>query len=310
VAGLTSSDRQGDCTHGAIEGQDRHVTASAAGGLVDELTLRPHTHAFSLDVRQRSARQREQTAQFRLETARARDAVSHARDVAALGRDQAAAARDRAAAEREASCERESGAPAQQPNVDAAEQRVLAAQDRLAASRDREHAARDRLAALADREILARRLTVAETDPVTGARTRAAGLVDLDGELSRCRRTGAPLVVVYVDVVGSQEVSDAEGHDAGDELLHRVVALIREHVRSYDLVVRLRDDEFLCVMSGVTVPGARRRFEAIGTMLDTIPSTCMLRTGFAELMPGESAVELIKRADVDHVASRYSPLGS
>ncbi len=42
--------------------------------------------------------------------------------------------------------------------------------------------ARDRLQALADREALARALAVTENDALTGARTRAAGLTDLDPE--------------------------------------------------------------------------------------------------------------------------------
>jgi diguanylate cyclase (GGDEF)-like protein len=332
VAGLPSGDRPGDWTHGAIEGQQEHRTASVSSGPEDELMLipgeydlaaeiDPRVYATGRDVRLRTARQREQTAQFRLQTAGARDMVAHARDVAALARDQAADARDCAKAERDGRYERETSARvvagaevliratdqrriAAQQRAEAAEDRTLAAQDRHAAARDREHAARDRLDALADREILARRLAIAETDPITGARTRAAGLVDLDGELARCRRTSAPLVVVYVDVVGLDEINDATGHDAGDELLQRVVMLIREHVRSYDLLIRLRHNEFLCVMSGLSVLGARRRFDAIDAALDTIPLARGIRTGFAELMSGESAVELIKRADVDQIASR------
>jgi diguanylate cyclase (GGDEF)-like protein len=281
----------------------------------------PHVYATGRDVRLRTARQREQTAQFRLQTAGARDMIAHSRDVAALARDEAATARDRAKAERDARYEHETGARTvtgaevlssagdqrrrtAEQRAQAAQDRALAAQDRQAAARDREHAARDRLDALADREILARRLAVAETDPVTGARTRAAGLVDLDGELARCRRTGAPLVVVYVDVVGLDKINDMAGHDVGDELLQRIVTLIREHLRSYDLVIRLRHSEFLCLMSGLSVLGARRRFDAIDAALDTVPIVRGIRTGFAELMPGESAVDLIRRADVDQIASR------
>jgi diguanylate cyclase (GGDEF)-like protein len=326
LAGLPSGDRPGDWTNGAIEGQQEHRTASVSSGPEDELMLvpgeydlgaeiDPRVYATGRDVRLRTARQREQTAQFRLQTAGARDMVAHARDVAAFARDEAAAARDCAKAERDGRYEHEIGAEVRvraadqrrlvaQQRAEAAEDRALAAQDRQAAARDREHAARDRLDALADREILARRLAIAETDPITGARTRAAGLVDLDGELARCRRTSAPLVVVYVDVVGLDEINDAIGHDAGDELLQRIVTLIREHVRSYDLVVRLRHNEFLCVMSGLSVLGARRRFDAIDAALDTVPLARGISTGFAELLPGENAVELIRRADVDQVASR------
>jgi diguanylate cyclase (GGDEF)-like protein len=86
-----------------------------------------------------------------------------------------------------------------------------------------------------------RQVELAETDPLTGVRTRAAGLLQFDHELERCRRRiDGRLVVVYVDVVGLKTVNDTEGHAAGDALLKRVVALIKKHLRPYDLVIRLR----------------------------------------------------------------------
>ena len=51
--------------------------------------------------------------------------------------------------------------------------------------------------------------------------------------------------MVYIDAVGLKTVNDSEGHEAGDELLKHVVRLISEHVRTYDLIIRLAGDEFL-----------------------------------------------------------------
>ena len=133
---------------------------------------------------------------------------------------------------------------AREYRVQAAEHRAQAARDRDSAASDREQGARDRLQALADREALARALAIAEVDPLTGARARAVGLTELDHEIDRSRRTGGALVIVYVDVVGLKRRNDSAGHDAGDRLLKHVVALITQHLRPYDLVVRLGGDEF------------------------------------------------------------------
>ena len=100
----------------------------------------------------------------------------------------------------------------------AAEHRVQAATDREAAAIDREQGARDRLQGRADREAVGRVLAVSEIDPLTGARTRAAGLADLGHELDRSRRTGGTLVVANVEAVGPPRVDD-EGRDAADRLL-------------------------------------------------------------------------------------------
>lgn len=273
----------------------------------------PREHEASREVRRRTAREREETASTRLQSASERDTTAAARDLAAVARDRAAAARDLALAQRDADYEHDDAGAvtdsqivkraaeqrkrARDYRAQAAEHRAQAAWDREAAATDREQGARDRIQALADREALARALAITEIDPLTGARTRAAGLRDLDRELERTRRTRSTLVIVYVDAVGLKKLNDTEGHDAGDRLLKRVVALISEHVRPYDLIVRLAGDEFLCAMSNMTIPDARQRFSAISIALAATPEAGALRTGFAELTGNETATELIARAD-------------
>jgi diguanylate cyclase (GGDEF)-like protein len=271
--------------------------------------------------RKRTADRRELTAQARLDLASQRDAAADARDLTALARDRAAASRDLAMTQLDAASEEEAGLraitgqeillrageqrrSAARYRAKAAEHRALAAEDREVAARDREQAGRERLEALADREALARELAIAATDALTGARTRAAGLTELDHELDRCQRTGALLVVTYVDVIGLKAINDTEGHAHGDDLLIRVVALIKAYLRSYDLVIRLGGDEFLSVMSNMTLPDARDRFSQVAAALGGGSGRGAIRTGFAALAPHETASELIARADKQLLRSR------
>jgi len=275
----------------------------------------PQEHRITRDLRQRSTRQREQTAQARLDAASERDAIAHARDLAALARDQAAAARDLAMAHRDAAYLDTGRRPdfgieiiaraaehrqrAAEYRVLAAEQRVLAAEDRRAAAQDREQAASERARALADLEVLAAELAIAEADPLTGARTRVAGLTDLDHEVDRCRRTNSGLVIAQVDVVGLKQVNDTLGLGAGDELLQRLVALFKAHLGSCDLIVRTGGDEFLCVISNMSEAEVRQRFSTIAADLAATPHARGIRTGFATLRNGETAAEVIARADAE-----------
>jgi diguanylate cyclase (GGDEF)-like protein len=272
-------------------------------------------HEFSRGIRERSAREREQTTRERLRVGEQRDAVAHLRDLSAMARDQAADARDLAMAQLDAASAQHEGMRAltgvelvaraaeqrrraAQHRARAAHQRVLAAEDRHAAARDRELAANERQQALSDREALAAGLDRAAVDGLTSARTRAAGLRELDNELDRARRTDSPLVVAYLDVVGLKAVNDTLGHSAGDALLKRVVASIKAHLRPYDLVIRVGGDEFLCVMSNMTVEDARERFHAIAVTISQASQPDEIRVGFAQrLDAGESADELIARAD-------------
>lgn len=292
---------------------------AGAGDLAWGVNSRPHE--FSRDMRELSAHERARIARTRLDAANKRDAIAQARDHAALARDRDADARDLAMTHLAAADEQEDGARAltgadvimraarqrkraAQRRAQAAEQRALAAEDRRAAAQDREQAAGERLQALADREALTGELAVAATDPLTGARTRAVGLTDLGRELDRCRRTSGLLVLAYVKVVGLKTLNDTKGHGAGDELLKRVVAVITEHLRSYDVIVRIGGDEFVCAMSTMTLTDARRRFSAIATALGDTPDAGAIRTGFAELTSDEGAAELIARAHTELLTAR------
>jgi diguanylate cyclase (GGDEF)-like protein len=187
------------------------------------------------------------------------------------------------------------------------QQRARAAEHRRDAARNREEAARLRQESAIGRESLARRVPIWETDSLTGARTRDAGLNQLAEELDRCRRTSVPLVVVSVVAVGRQSLRDGEGDVAADELLVRIARITRDHVRSYDVICRNDSDEFLCAMSDVTVSEARERFVTIAAALADAPGGGTISTGFAELARHETTADLIASARRTAVGS--SPHG-
>jgi diguanylate cyclase (GGDEF)-like protein len=258
---------------------------------------------FSRDIHRRVAREREQSARDRLRAADERDAFADARDLAAEDRDRVADARDRAVAGVDAAREADDAALSDGAGdgwrpvlTQAALQRSWAARDRLAAAQDRAAAATERLRARADREALTRLIALAETDPLTGARTRTAGLADLDHELSRCARESAGLVVAYVQVGGLASVNDSAGRRAGDELLTRVAGLIKAHLRPYDLVIRLSGSTFLCAMPNMSTSEAHGRFREVAVAVAIAPDDGTITTGVAELAGDQSAVQLIAAA--------------
>jgi diguanylate cyclase (GGDEF)-like protein len=266
----------------------------------------PDAHHFSREIRSRTAQQRRFSVDGRVAAAVARDQGAHARDQTAELRDRALATQDAATGSRDsemmlrAAHDRTSAAA---DRVAAAESRTRAAVDREQAARDREQAAREVLQANAERDSLLTQLAFAETDGLTGTLARATGLEDLDREIARARRTMAPLVITYVDVVGLKAVNDARGHGAGDTLLQHGVNTIRTHLRSYDLIVRIGGDEFLCVMSGATIEHAHERFDAIQATLAANPEPCAIKVGFAALTDTDTAADLIQRADAELPAS-------
>jgi diguanylate cyclase (GGDEF)-like protein len=264
-------------------------------------------HDVTRDIRDRSTAQRDENARGRVAAAAARDSVATARDLTASARDHAAALLDSRLAAEEAGAGagdgRATGAEivlrAAENRKAAAAARASAGEGRARAAADRDDAARDREQARLDREALLAQLAIAETDALTGVRMRAAGLRALNHEIDRARRTLGLLAVAYVDVVGLKTVNDTRGHSAGDAVLQRAVVAIRGHLRSYDLIVRLGGDEFLCVMSGATIDDARQRFHGVQATLGTGDDPFEIKVGFAALTPEDTAAGVIERADAE-----------
>ena len=103
---------------------------------------------------------------------------------------------------------------------------------------------------------LAATWTLATTDLLTGVTNRQALLVRLAEELDRAARYGRQLSVVLVDLDHFKRLNDSFGHAAGDRVLHAVATILRDHVRSVDVVGRLGGEEFMIVLPETDVDAA------------------------------------------------------
>jgi diguanylate cyclase (GGDEF)-like protein len=234
-------------------------------------------------------------------TAEQRDSAAHERDQLAARRDQVAAVADAEAFEldgRDGLYDRHT-LRVQELRGRAAVARKRAADDRERAARDRELATHDREQAARDREQATRDREQAGTDELTGARRRGIGVEELQREIDRAHRTGKSLVTAFVDVDNLKAVNDKHSHRAGDELLRDVADGLRRHMRSYDLVVRVGGDEFVCVLPDVSLMEARRRLDQLQAELLNSPEVRSISFGLSELADGETSTELIDRADGD-----------
>ena len=88
-------------------------------------------------------------------------------------------------------------------------------------------------------------------DPLTALPNRALFLDRLRGALDRSRRTGAPVVVLFLDVDGFKQINDTLGHGAGDRLLNELADRFRAMLRPMDTVARFGGDEFTFLFEGL-----------------------------------------------------------
>ncbi|HEX7309730.1 MAG TPA: GGDEF domain-containing protein [Gaiellaceae bacterium] len=104
-------------------------------------------------------------------------------------------------------------------------------------------------------------------------------------ELERARRTGATLVVAFIDVDDLKQVNDSHGHLAGDALLQLVVETLRANVRPHDVIVRYGDAELVCAMPNLSALDARARFDKIAAELTAVDAQHSVTVGLAEADP-------------------------
>lgn len=135
-------------------------------------------------------------------------------------------------------------------------------------------------------------------DGLTGAYTRDAGLVELQREVARAKRTGESLVVAFLDVDQLKSVNDSAGHAAGDRMLTEVAHTAREALRPYDLIIRYGGDEFICAISGLDMAEVSKRFAHVNTVLANTPGHGSVTAGVALMQPEDSAEDLVARADI------------
>lgn len=142
-------------------------------------------------------------------------------------------------------------------------------------------------------------------DPLTRLANRTLFQQRLTYLLSRARRTGECLGVLFIDLDGFQPVNDALGHGAGDDLLievaQRLLALVREH----DTVARLGGDEFAAILDNLSSPDEAKQVAM--RILERLRSPA--RLGSAEVCltasigiatypeVGEGAENLLRAAD-------------
>jgi len=156
-------------------------------------------------------------------------------------------------------------------------------------------------------ETLARQLRErADTDALTGAKSRRAFLECAVESLLQVRRYGHPLSLAMLDIDAFKAVNDRRGHAVGDQVLARVAAECMARLRAgIDQCGRLGGEEFAILMPNTDLTGAQAlserlcaavrdlRFEAAGQVFGVTASI-----GVAALVDADDTIAaLMARAD-------------
>lgn len=152
---------------------------------------------------------------------------------------------------------------------------------------------------LAQSEQASRRISL--TDTLTGVGNRRHFDATLAAEVERAWRYGQPLSLVLLDIDNFKRINDNWGHEAGDQALRWVGALLRKTLRSSDSVSRFGGEEFVVLMPGLGRNEAQALAERIRRLLADLPMGKLpgitASFGVASLAPDERGESLFARAD-------------
>ncbi len=85
-------------------------------------------------------------------------------------------------------------------------------------------------------------------DNLTGVNNRRFFEQRLREETERVKRSGLPMSCLFVDVDHFKKINDTYGHPIGDQVLRHVAQIIREQVRTVDIVARYGGEEFTVIL--------------------------------------------------------------
>lgn len=141
---------------------------------------------------------------------------------------------------------------------------------------------------------------IADVDPLTRLPNKRHFQELAERALSTIHASTATVVLFDVDRL--KNINDVLGHATGDEALRQVGLALRETLRRRDVAGRLGGDDFAALLLKTSVEEAKQAVQRVIARLNdrqVAPriARVTLNTGVAQVMPGETVGEALRRAE-------------
>jgi len=145
---------------------------------------------------------------------------------------------------------------------------------------------------------------LASRDMLTGLLNRREFMRHLHNEFRRSERNGSPFWLAIIDADHFRHVNDAYGHQAGDQVLQALAAILERSRRTTDAAARYEGEEFMLLLIDPTPEGVSASLERLRASIEKhdwqniIPGMRVtVSIGAAGWRPGETLNQLLNRAD-------------
>lgn len=147
---------------------------------------------------------------------------------------------------------------------------------------------------------------MADHDPLTGLLNRRGFERELISHIARVLRYGTDGALLAMDLDHFKLINDTLGHNAGDELIGRITAVLSGRLRDSDVLARIGGDEFAVLLPSAT---PERATTVASALLDVVrreqlelgartPSQITTSIGVTMFDPKLTGQEMLIRADV------------
>ncbi len=143
----------------------------------------------------------------------------------------------------------------------------------------------------------------ATLDPLTGVANRAEFDHMHERFIQAHMETGLPCSLIVCDIDYFKQVNDRHGHQAGDQAIQTLAALLKNHCEKGDFVARYGGEEFVLLFADCDNVAAAQRAEHIRREFSELPlpelagGQLTASFGVTELQAGDSPVTMFRRAD-------------
>lgn len=143
----------------------------------------------------------------------------------------------------------------------------------------------------------------ASNDALTGLSNRRVFEERIHNMIESAIRYGRPISMISMDLDKFKAINDNLGHQAGDDVLKKVAEVMKNAVRSTDLLVRMGGDEFLIVLDQTDLQSARVLAERLCVAVNELDiwadETTKLGAsiGLSEMDRNESLKQWLERTD-------------